>query len=216
MYDSKSGAFFYIASNDNNDYIYHWDNTYYIRYNSKKALFALEKLYADIDVTDSWAAAFYYHIYLDMLFNAVGLINDRFIIKKEMSKELKDNITRNRKEYDFNSETYYWLSDKSFRNFIEHINSRCDKLIKNGKYHGAFNFIHPNIKQKVQEALASNEKMQNNLLNLINKTYVILDTTDGSITRKVIPLDKLKQELESINERSNVIWEFLNDKIWQG
>ena len=194
--------------------IYHFDDTYYIRYYSKKALFALEKIYEDINLSNLEEASFYYHIYVDLLFDAVGLINDRFVFKnRNYSEELEKNINRNIIEYDFTSDNYPLLSDKGFRNFIEHINERSELLIKNKKYYGTFNFVHESMKKELCEELLSEDKPQNNILNLINKTYNIIDENEGVLIKKSISLEELKKELIIINKHSNNIWNYINNMI---
>lgn len=210
MYDPKTCSFIEVATEDAyRDFSYHFDNTYYINYYSRKALFAIEKLYDNINISDIKEAAFYYHIYTDMLFNAIGLINDRFIAKKRYSKILKENIEINKKEYDFSNVNYPNISDKVFRNFIEHINQKCEQLIKYKKYYGTFNFIHQDMNQKSIEELLSDEKKQNNILNLINRTYRIFYVNDGVTYTKEVSIDDLKMELTKIYEISNNIWNYL-------
>ena len=199
--------FDYLGNNSK----YHLDNTYYIKYYSKKALFALEKLFKDIDISNLEEASFYYHVYSDMLFDAVGLLNDRFVVKKRYSDKMKCCVDRNKKEYNFNIKTYPLLNDKSFRNFIEHINQRSDDLIKNNMYHGTFNFVHPKMKKDLIAELLDTQKPQNNFLNIINKTYNILDIESNNPIPKKISLKKLEKELKQINRYSNIIWDYIND-----
>ena len=208
MYDSN-GAYIEVA--DDLYGLYQFDNIYYIKYYCKKALFAIEKMYEDININNISEAAFYYHVYIDMLCDAVGLINDRFIEKKHCSDELKESIKINRKNYSFSEEKYKLLSDKDFRNFIEHINERSNKLIKNRKYYGTFNFVHSKMGKETIANILDDKKKQNNVLNLIDKTYriVYVEKNTNKIETKEISIDELKKELISIYKISEKIWDYL-------
>ena len=194
-----------------NNRLYHLDNIYYIRYYSKKALFALDKIFDNVDISNLEEAAFYYHVFIDMLFDAVGLLNDRFIEKKYYSIEMKYNVDKNKKEYNFNNDNYPLLNDKSFRNFIEHIHQRNDELIKNNIYYGTFNFVHPNMEKELMDNLLDSQKPQNNYLNLIDESYNIIDIQSKKPVQKKISLRELEKELMLINKYSNNIWDYMND-----
>ena len=110
-------------------------------------------------------------------------------------------------------ENYPLLHDKSFRNFIEHIDEKGHMLIEKHKYWGTFNLIYPNMKEKVRNDLLDSHKPQNNLLNIENMTYTILDydkKTD-SIKTKIINILELEKELQQIQKISSRIWSFLTE-----
>ena len=183
-----------------------FNDTYYIRYNSKKAIFALKKILNKKSIKKEEESSFYYHIYIDLLFEAVGQINDRFVEKKECSETMKKRLKRNREDYSFSEESYPLLFDKGFRNYIEHISSKNEKLINNNRFYGTFNFIHYEMKTKTIKELTDKNKPQNNLLNLIDRTYNIATMKESEIVFKSISLDGLKKELEKIYRISSKIW----------
>ena len=192
------------------DIFHHFDDTYFIRYNSQKGLFAINKILKKKSVKNLESSAFYYHIYIDMLFEAVGQINDRFIEKDKYTDEMKKRVKRNREEYDFNIEKYPILYDKSIRNYIEHIISRRDVLIKERSYFGTFNFVHQDLDKELISNLLDKRHQQGNYLNMIDKTYNIIDVTGNKLVCKSVSLVDLYHELNNINKRSNCIWKTIN------
>ena len=213
MYNPKDNSYttnIMDSIGDNN--LYHLDNTYYIRYHSQKALYAINKIKEKKDLSDLEKASFYYHIHVDMLFNAIGMINDRFVLKeKKYGEEFKNNIIRNQREYEFNDNNYPLLSDKSFRNFIEHIDERGEKLIKYKKYYGTFNFVHPDMDTNLIDGLLNISKPQNNLLNLLDYSYNIIDIVDNKPVEKKISILELEKEIRIINFHSNKIWSYITN-----
>lgn len=76
MCDYETGAYIFRKDTWPNESIYKKETTYYIKYNSKKALYALSKLFGPF--TGSFEdRCFYYPVYLDILFEAVGQIINR-------------------------------------------------------------------------------------------------------------------------------------------
>lgn len=127
MYDPKTGAYTRTIDKFEHESLYEQEVTYYMKYNSTKALYAIEKLSENYD-GDIQEKCFHYHIYLDLLFESVGMIINRFKPQKKSGNILKQS-KNNCFEYDFNNRTYPLLNDKSFRNFIEHIDEKDEKLI---------------------------------------------------------------------------------------
>ena len=215
MYDYNSGAYMFSEKKFENEIQYQREHCYYIRYNTKKALYALDKLCNDYN-GDIQEKCFYYHVYLDLLFEAVGLIINRFKLKKEMeNKNIGIQIKNNCQEYDFTEERYPLLNDKKFRNFIEHIDEKDAMLIENEKYFGTFNLIYHNMDVKLKKELLDTEKQQNNLLNLEEMTYTILNSYNNEIKKKTINLIELKKELIEINKISESIWGYLTDGFFK-
>ena len=159
----------------------------------------------------------YYHIYIDLLMNAIGLIINRFKQWENSSAKIKEASKKNCAEYEFNSNNYPNLNNKDFRNFIEHIDERNEKLIESNKYFGTFNVIHEKLDKKTYTDLTNPEKPQNNILNLNDFTYTILDVENNKVSYKLktISLLELKSELENLEERNTMIWRYLNEKFWE-
>lgn len=212
MYDPKSGIYMHSIETFHNEGLYKQESAYYLKYNSAKGIYAIEKISKDFK-GNVQEKCFYYHMYLDLLFQSVGMIINRFKPHKK-SGNLFEQSKSNRIEYDFNKNNYPLLNDKSFRNFIEHIDERDEKLIDNKMYNGTFNLIYPNMDIKIKKGLLNVERPQNNLLNLEDMTYTILDsnnTANSSIEKKIININELKTELIQINTISTSIWDYLHE-----
>lgn len=209
MYDYESGAYVFSEKKFKNENIYQMENCYYIKYNTKKALYALDKL-CDNYNGEIQEKCFYYHVYLDLLFEAVGMIINRFKPQKKNGNIILQ-AENNCIEYNFSEEKYPLLNDKKFRNFIEHIDEKDETLIDNELYFGMFNLVYPNMDAKVKKELLDTEKQQNNLLNLEDMTYTILNSYNSEIKKKTINLNELKKELIEINKISENIWGYLTN-----
>lgn len=211
MYDPKTNSYSNTIEEFPGEHLHKRETTYYLKYNSQKGLYAIEKLFEDYDGTPQ-EKCFNYHIYLDLLFESVGMIINRFKPQKKSGNILIQS-QNNCIEYKFDNRNYPLLNDKSFRNFIEHIDERDEILIENKIYHGTFNLIYDKMDKKMKSELLSEEKQQNNLLNLENMTYTILDVEKYNrlnIVKKVININELKDELTKINNISKTIWNYLN------
>lgn len=225
MYDHNTGVYYYTADSFPHASEYRFDNAYYIRYNSKKALFALTRLKEMRESFPQDEGVFLSHLYLDLLFEAVGLIVNRFIDKA--SDSFKDNESRtkqidlNRKEYGFSRECYPLLSNSDIRNHLEHIDVKDQILIEKGQYRGTYNVIYPNMDAKVEMALTDFSKPQNNLLDLKKMTFSVLTSNrvknieNASITELSIDLLKLEKELTEINNISNRIWDYMQNPLFR-
>lgn len=187
---------------------YNFEATYYIRYNSAKALFALEQLefYSQTNKPDCTLC----HIYTDLLFEACGSIRNRFRAKDGMRESRKRQIDNNISTYRFSKQSYPLLSTGDFRNYIEHIDERGDKLIELGQFHGTFTIVYRGMDDEIREGICSKTRPQNNTLNLESMTYSILDKTgNGALKPKEINLKKLKWELASIKLIADKQWSLI-------
>lgn len=141
MYNVEDGSYTYTMEKFNKEYIYQKECTYYLKYNSSKGLFAINNLYKNYE-GDIQEKCLYYHVYLDLLFESVGLIINRFKPQKQAGRKLKIQAQNNCIEYNYNKLYYPLLNDKNFRNFIEHIDERDRDLIESNQYYGTFNLIY--------------------------------------------------------------------------
>ena len=131
MFDPKTGIYYYSIPEFENESSYHFEHTYYIQFNSKKALYLIDQLYL-LDMC-SKDAIFHSHVFIDAIFQSAGLILNRFRCDKATGNN-KKQIDKNRKEYEFDEIEYPLLSDRDFRNFIEHIEEKDQKLIDNNVF----------------------------------------------------------------------------------
>ena len=83
-------------------------------------------------------------------------------------------------------------------------------------YNGSFNVIYKGMNQKLKRDLLSNERMQNNLLNILSNEYRILTVDNRGNVVKECKLDliELKKELEKLKEINDTIWSFLTDNLF--
>ena len=131
----------------------------------------------------------YYHFYIDNLLNSVGHIRRRFFNNNVTLAK----IERNRKEYDYNSIDEYGvmtckysiINGNEIRNFVEHIDEKDEILMNMGLYNGCFNVIYEGMDEQLKKALLSNERRQNNLLNLLTKEYSILTVNKNRFCRRL-------------------------------
>lgn len=200
MYNYEDGSYSFGVDNFTNEGMYQKESAYYIKYNSKKALYALSKIFNGDDIENVEEKCFYYHVYIDLLFEAVGMIINRFKISNQTGNRALQ-VDNNCKQYNFKKDEYPLLYDKSFRNFIEHIDERDEFLIDNNIYYGTFNLIYPKMDSKIKEGLLDSKKDQNNLLNIEKMTYTILDynklkNNKGKLNKKTIDLKKLEIEIK--------------------
>lgn len=220
MYDYNDGSYTFHVDKWPKESIYKFETTFYIKYNSSKALFAISKLFGPFkgNLQDR---CFFYHIYLDLLFESVGQLINRFNpVKKPNSniwKNIENQAEKTKKEYGYDKRSYQLLTDKDFRNFIEHIDEKDEVLVNDNLYFGTFNLIYPHMNKKIKENLLNPKKPQNNLLNLIDKTYTIyfVNNKNNKKEIKTIDLKELKKEIEEINVISNRIWNYLNDELFK-
>ena len=105
------------------------------------------------------------------------------------------------------------LHDKSFRNFIEHIDERDERLVDSNNYFGTFNMIFSGMDMNTRKDLLKTDKPQNNLLNLEDMSYTIFESNGGAVSQKTISILQLETELRDINEISNKLWSFLTDSV---
>lgn len=214
MYDPKTGTFFYGDDEAGKIGMLQKESAYYLKFNSEKALYAIDQLkqeYKGVSLADK---CFHYHVYVDLLFEAVGLIYNRFVCTR---RNAPANVLKlqqmNRQQYEFDESRFPLLHDKSFRNFIEHINERDERLVDSNNYFGTFNMIFSGMDMNTRKDLLKTDKPQNNLLNLEDMSYTILESNGGAVTQKTISILQLETEIKDINEISNKLWSFLTDAV---
>ena len=187
MYNTKLNIW---EENGKNNCLEHFETTYYLKYNIERALYSLEKiLKSEIDCDGFSNRCVYYHFYIDNLLNSVGHIRRRFFNNNVTLAK----IERNRKEYDYNSIDEYGvmtckypiINGNEIRNFVEHIDEKDEILMNMGLYNGCFNVIYEGMDEQLKKALLSNERRQNNLLNLLTKEYSILTVNKNRFCRRL-------------------------------
>lgn len=215
MYDPKSGGYYYPTQEqfDNEDK-YRFESTYYIRYNAKRALYAMSKL--KDQANEENPDVFICHVYLDMLLEASGAVRRRFCTDGDLSNERLQQYLNNCKEYEYDDSAFPVLCRiYTVRNSVEHIDERDDRLIENDSFYGTFNAIHSCMEQEMVDGLTDSSKPQNNLLDIDSMTFTTFVRKGGKhLARESISLTKLEQELTRIHERAELIWSYITMDEW--
>ena len=156
--------------------------------------------------------------------DAIGQIRNRFSFNDIDHERIKRNI----EEYNFgiiNSKkeyikVNYKQINKKTRNFVMHVDKKDECLIKDKIYYGTFNVIYKGMNLNTKKDLLNPLKKQNNLLNLINKTYTVYSHYDKTNSGKnkyrdyEINLLELKKDLLKLKETNDKIYRHLNDKLF--
>lgn len=224
MYDYETGAFIGTV---NDDWTEHFETTYYIRYNLEKALYSLNKIFDEHpNFKDFSNSPTYYHFYIDSLVEAVGKIYKRFHFNNRSSID-NERVKRNISEYNYGilndknnfTEINYKNLNINVRNFVEHIDEKDEFLMKDNLFYGTFNVIFEEMDSKIKNDLLNEEKKQNNLLNLIDKTYRVYSQYDTNASGKrkykfyQINLVELKNELLKMKAINDKIHSYLSYHI---
>lgn len=116
------------------DDAYEAETSYYLHFQLVSALISLDHIYnckySDSDLFESKAQ--YYHYYTDHLLYSLGQIAERFR-ESNNPNSTNDYFVRrsaNRINYGFDKNNYPILSNKAFRNTIEHIDEHNIEVIK--------------------------------------------------------------------------------------
>lgn len=201
MYDTKTKIWIDIGQKN-----YEFETAYYLKYNLEKAYYAIEKIYSkNINFQEYSNKCVYYHIYIDLLMEAIGQIRSRFN-KGAKNKEYNEIRKNNCKSYDFSRANFPILYEKEFRNFVTHIDERNIDFILENKGVGGFNVIFEDTTESEKEAYLD-FKLQNNTLDLVNKIYYIYSKKKNKMIN--LKLDLLRKELKKLEEINNIIWSYI-------
>lgn len=215
MYDPNTGMFFYGDDELGKIGLLQKESAYYLKFNSEKALYAIDQLKREYEGVSLADKCFHYHVYVDLLFEAIGLIYNRFVCtRRNIPEDVLKLQLMNRQQYKFDSNRFPLLHDKSFRNFIEHIDERDERLADSNNYFGTFNMIFSGMNMDTRRDLLKIDKPQNNLLNLEEMSYTILESNGDTVEQKTISILQLETEIKEINKTSNILWNYLTESIW--
>ncbi len=211
MYDPKTGTFYYGDTEFGKIGLLQFESAYYLNFNAQKALYAIEQLKKQYEGTSLSDKCFHYHIYIDLLFQAVGLIYNRFVRTNDAPADVLKLQQLNCQQYEFNEINYPLLHNKAFRNFIEHIDERDERLAERNSFFGTFNMIFDGMDTSIRQGLLRNDKPQNNLLNLEEMSYTILESKNDNLIQNTISIIELENELNRILATSARIWDYLTN-----
>ena len=188
------------------------ETNHYLKFYIKSALISLRMLtnYNSMDDSVFESKAQYYHFYTDHLLYSIGQISERFRLKAkplENEKEYYERRKINRNNYKFSDEEYPILSNKLFRNTVEHIDEYNINVIENNIGVGGFNYIDESIHEELVNILLSERKNHIYTLNLLKmELYITRD-------KKELTLDlmALKNEIDNLMEKVDSFASFLEN-----
>ena len=190
------------------DDAYEAETSYYLHFQLVSALISLDHIYnckySDNALFESKAQ--YYHYYTDHLLYSLGQIAERFRESKD-SNNTNDYFVRrsaNRKNYGFDNNNYPIMSNKAFRNTIEHIDEHNIEVIKKQDAVGGFNIIDENTSKELIDTLRNNRDTHTYTLDLLFKQLYI--EREGSPLTML--LDDLKQEIVDLKKKVDDFWGF--------
>ncbi len=184
------------------------ETNYYLHFHLVSALISLDYIYnckySDSDMFESKEQ--YYHYYTDHLLYSLGQIAERF---RENSNPTSTNdyfVRRaaNRNNYGFDKNTYPILSNKVFRNTIEHIDEHNIEVIKKHRGVGGFNIIDENTSKELINTLRNRRYTHPYTLDLLLKQLYI----ERYETPLTMQLDGLKKELHELKKKVDDFWGF--------
>ena len=118
----------------------------------------------------------YYHYYSDHLLYSLGQIAERFRLSKNPSAKEKEYYERrkiNRQNYQFTDTDFPILSNKDFRNTIEHIDEHNITVINAHNGVGGFNYINDDTSEELVNTLLSHKHNHIYTLDLRKKVLYI-------------------------------------------
>jgi hypothetical protein len=148
----------------------------------------------------------------------MGQISERFrVVSKTKELELKSDQKEynkkrdsNKEKYNFDASIYPILSNKAYRNTIEHIDEYNVKTIKSQNGVGGFNYIDRDTPEKLKQTLLSNRHNHIYTLDLISgKVYITRDKKELSFS-----INELRIELAHLDSRVNQLNRLLSDIIY--
>lgn len=190
------------------DEAYELEASYYLHFQLVSALISLNHIYnckySDSDLFESKAQ--YYHYYTDHLLYSLGQIAERF---RESNNPTSTNDyfvrrSKNRNNYGFDNNNYPILSNKVFRNTIEHIDEHNIEVIKKHNGVGGFNTIDEDTPEELTDTLRNKRETHTYTLDLLLKQLYI----ERNETPLTMQLDDLKQELLDLKKIVDDFWGF--------
>ncbi len=187
---------------DNGDKNYELATCYYLSFHIKSSFFSVEQL----ECTEKeWMQstfrnkAEFYHFYTDHLLFSMGQISEIFhVVNNSRSKkrDYNDRREENRTNFRFSESEFPILSNKAYRNTIEHIDEYNINTINEYGGVGGFNFIDDTVDSKLCEELLSDEHRNIYILDMISKRIYITRNDK----RIYFYLDELNDELKKLEK----------------
>lgn len=198
----------------NDDIAYEAETTYYLKFHIKSALISLHMIshYDPKDDIMFDSKAQYYHYYSDHLLYSLGQIAERFRLKEKPSAKEKEYYERrkiNRNNYQFSDKDFPILSNKDFRNTVEHIDEHNINVITEHIGVGGFNYIDNSTSDEFNNTLLSNRNSHIYILNLCKMELYI--TRNGK--ELTLDLTSLKAELDLLMWKVNSFASYIDKDV---
>ena len=180
------------------------ETTYYLRFHIKSALISLHMISNYSSENDS--------VYSDHLLYSLGQIAERFRLSQKPSAKEKEYYERrkiNRKNYQFTDTDFPILSNKDFRNTIEHIDEHNITVINAHNGVGGFNYIDDDTSEELINILLSQK--HNHIYTLDMRKKVLYITRHENELE--LNLTELTDELNLLMERVNSFASYIDSNI---
>lgn len=191
---------------------YEFEACYYLHYHTICALHSLEMI---TNNNESVCNMFenisqYIHFYCDHLLFSLGQINERFASNSKHSEEKKEINAYNRQNFQFTDKEFPILSNKDFRNTIEHIDEHNYKIIKEHGGVGGFNTIFANTSSELKKALTERQTQHPYTIDL-EKGELHIERNKNTREHLVLYLVELKDELIKLSKNIDYFFSIIED-----
>ena len=163
---------------------------------------------ARLDIFESESQ--YLHYYTDHLLYSIGQISSRFAESK--NDQQNERVKLNRSNFQFSSKDYPILSNKKYRNTIEHIDEYNQYVIERFHGVGGFNFIDVSVDPQMMYHVLQNKQSHIYTLDLIDRKIYI----QRKEKELILNVDELKTELTRLRNSVNSFYNAIKNSPFQG
>lgn len=194
---------------DTGDKMFEAETSYYLQFQIDSALISIDYITnCGYDINSIFKSkAEYYHYYLDHLLYSIGQIANRFKPvnnKTKNAEAINERVIANCKNYQFSESKYPILSNKLYRNTVEHIDEYNVGTIINHKGVGGFNYIDNDTDTDLIEFLRKDKSKHIYTLDLIvGEVYIQREETELRLN-----IASLKNELEELKVSVECLFEY--------
>lgn len=192
---------------DTGDKPFEFESCYYLSFQIASALYSLACIEnyksGKLDIFKSEAQ--YLHYCTDHLLYSMGQISSRFI--KSRSNQQKERVRLNCLNFQFSSECYPILSNKNYRNTIEHIDEYNQYVIERFHGVGGFNFVDIGVDPEMMHHVLQNKQQHIYTLDLIDRKIYI----QRKEQELILNIDELKSELTRLRNSVDSFYDIIKN-----
>ena len=189
-----------------------FESCYYLNFQITSALYSLACIdnykSARLDIFESESQ--YLHYYTDHLLYSIGQISSRFAESK--NDQQNERVKLNRSNFQFSSKDYPILSNKKYRNTIEHIDEYNQYVIERFHGVGGFNFIDVSVDPQMMYHVLQNKQSHIYTLDLIDRKIYI----QRKEKELILNVDELKTELTRLRNSVNSFYNAIKNSPFEG